>query len=90
VKLVFVRNRNKKSEFLSILCTDTGLTEDQVIEFYGCRWGVILLFHTCKSFLRLQKSTQSLDYSEIQSFVLKAKHRDHHVPVFDALLAEPQ
>ena len=67
VKLVFVRNRNKKSEFLSILCTDTALTEDQIIEYYGCRWGIELLFHTCKSFLRLQKSTQSLDYSEIHA-----------------------
>ena len=67
VKLVFVRNRNKKSEFLSILCTDTGLTEDQIIEYYSCRWGVELLFFTCKSFLRLQKSTQSLDYSEIHA-----------------------
>jgi hypothetical protein len=38
VKLVFVRNRNKKSAFLAILCTDTGLTEDQVIEFYSTRW----------------------------------------------------
>ena len=67
VKLVFVRNRNKKSDFLSILCTDTGLTEDQIIEYYGCRWGIELMFHTCKSFLRLQKSTQSLDYSEIHA-----------------------
>jgi len=67
VKLVFVRNRNKKSAFLAILCTDTGLTEDQIIEYYGCRWGIELMFHTCKSFLRLQKSTQSLDYSEIHA-----------------------
>jgi len=67
VKLVFVRNRNKKSAFLAILCTDTGITEDQIIEFYSTRWGIELLFHTCKSFLRLQKSTQSLDYSEIHA-----------------------
>lgn len=67
VKLVFVRNRNKKSDFLSILCTDNELTENQIIEYYGCRWGIELLFHTCKSFLRLQKSTQSLDYSEIHA-----------------------
>ncbi len=67
MKLIFIRNRNKKSEFLSIICTDTELTEDQIIEYYGCRWGIELLFHTCKSFLRLQKSTQSLDYSEIHA-----------------------
>jgi len=67
VKLVFVRNRNKKSEFLAILSTDTQLTEDQIIEYYGCRWSIEILFFTCKSFLNLQKSTQSLDYSEIHA-----------------------
>ena len=67
VKLVFVRNRNKKSDFLAILCTDTRLTEEQIVEYYGCRWGIEVMFHTCKSFLRLQKSTQSLDYSEIHA-----------------------
>jgi hypothetical protein len=67
VKLVFVRNRNKKSDFLAILSTDTELTEDQIIEYYGCRWSIEILFHTCKSFLRLQKNSQTLDYSEIHA-----------------------
>ena len=57
----------KPDRLLAILCTDTGLTEDQIIEFYSTRWGIEILFYTCKSFLRLQKSTQSLDYSEIHA-----------------------
>lgn len=66
-KIVFVRNRNKKSEYLAILCTDNSLSEDQIVEYYCSRWGIETMFHTCKSFLRLQKSTQSLDYSEIHA-----------------------
>lgn len=66
-KIVFVRNRNKKSGYLAILCTDNSLSEDQIVEYYCSRWGIETMFHTCKSFLRLQKSTQSLDYSEIHA-----------------------
>jgi len=51
---------NKKSEFLSILCTDTEPTEDQIIEYYGCRWGIEVLFETAEE-------PQSLDYSEIHA-----------------------
>ena len=67
VKIVFVRNRNKKSAYLAILSTDIELSENQIVEYYGCRWGIKCLFQTCKSFLCLQKSTQSLDYSEIHA-----------------------
>ncbi len=66
-KIVFVRNRNKKSEYLAILSTDGSLSEDQIVEYYCCRWGIETMFQTCKSFLCLQKSTQSLDYSEIHA-----------------------
>lgn len=65
IKIVFVRNRNKKSEYLAILSTDIGLTENQIVEYYSCRWGIETMFQTCKSFLGIQKSTQSLNYSEI-------------------------
>ena len=65
--IVFVRNRNKKSDYLVILSTDSSLSEDQTVEYYCCRWGIETMFQTCKSFLRLQKSTQSLDYSEIHA-----------------------
>lgn len=67
VKIVFVRNRNKKSEYLAILSTDIELTENQIIEYYSCRWGIETMFQTCKSFLNMQKSTKSLNYSEIHA-----------------------
>ena len=67
VTLVFVQNRNKKSEFLAILSTDTELTPAQVIEYFGVRWSIEISFQTLKSFLRLQKSTQSIDYMQIHA-----------------------
>lgn len=67
VTLIFVQNRNKKSEFLTILCTDTNLTPEQIIEYFGCRWAIETSFQTLKSCLRLQKSTQSIDYMQIHA-----------------------
>ncbi|WP_445506432.1 IS4 family transposase [Niallia sp. 03190] len=35
VKIVFVRNRNKKSEWLAILSTDTTLSDEEIVRIYG-------------------------------------------------------
>ena len=40
VKLVFVRNRNKKSEYIIILTTDCSLPESEVVRIYGSRWSI--------------------------------------------------
>ena len=48
-KLVFVRNRNNRKEYLVLLSTDTTLTEDEVIQLYGKRWDIEVFFKTCKS-----------------------------------------
>lgn len=67
VALTFVRNRNKKSEFLVILSTDASLSAEEVVELFSCRWTIEILFKTLKSHLRLQKSTQSVDYVQIHA-----------------------
>ena len=41
VKIVFVRNRNKKSECLYLLSTDTSLNDAEIVRVYGNRWGVM-------------------------------------------------
>ena len=56
VKVVFVRNRNKKSEWLAILSTDCTLTEQEIIRIYGMRWDIEVFFKTTKSLLKLKKS----------------------------------
>ena len=39
VRIVFVRNRNKRSEFLYILTTDTALLDDEIIRIYDMLYG---------------------------------------------------
>lgn len=62
VKVVFVQNRNKKSDWLAILSTDCALSEQEIIRIYGMRWDIEVFFKTTKSLLRLQKEFQGMSY----------------------------
>lgn len=39
-KLVFVRNRSKRNDYLVLISTDTSLSEDEIIQLYGKRWSI--------------------------------------------------
>lgn len=41
VKIVFVRNRNKKSECLYLLSTDVSLSDAEIVRIYGNIWQVM-------------------------------------------------
>ena len=43
-KLVFVRNRNKRTDYLVLISTDTSLTEQEIIQLYGKRWDIEVFF----------------------------------------------
>lgn len=62
VKVVFIQNRNKKSEWLAILSTDCTLSEQEIVRIYGMRWDIKVFFKTTKSLLRLQKEFQGMSY----------------------------
>lgn len=62
VKVVFVQNRNKKSEWLAILSTDCTLSEQEIVRIYGMRWDIEVFFKTIKSLLRLQREFQGVSY----------------------------
>ncbi|MCM2531791.1 transposase [Neobacillus pocheonensis] len=62
VKVVFVQNRNKKSDWLAILSTDCTLNEKEIIRIYGLRWDIEVFFKTTKSLLKLQKEFQGRSY----------------------------
>lgn len=62
VKVVFVRNRNKKSDWLAILSTDCTLTEKEIVRIYGMRWDIEVFFKTTKSLLKLQKEFQGRSF----------------------------
>ena len=59
VKIVFVRNRNKKSECLYLLSTDTSLNNTEIMRIYGNRWSIECFFKASKSFLKLGSEFQS-------------------------------
>ena len=67
VKVVFVRNRNKKSEWLAILSTDCTLSDQEIIKIYGMRWDIEVFFKTTKSLLKLQKEFQGRSYDSLIS-----------------------
>ena len=62
VKLVFVRNRNKRSEYIVILSTDCGMSNEEIIRTYGNRWSIELFFRAGKSLLDLGTEFQGLSY----------------------------
>ena len=62
VRLVFVRNRNKKSEYIVILTTDCSLSDSDIVRYYGSRWSIECCFKVCKSMLKLGQEFQGLGY----------------------------
>ena len=62
VKLVFVRNRNKCSEYIVILSSDCGISDREIVRLYGNRWSIELFFRASKSLLNLGTEFQGLGY----------------------------
>lgn len=64
-KIVYVRNRARKKEWLAIICTDMSLSEEEIIRIYGKRWDIEVFFKTCKSCLKLTTECHSLSYDAL-------------------------
>ncbi|GMA62183.1 transposase (plasmid) [Alicyclobacillus fastidiosus] len=67
IKMVFVRHRTNKKEWLAILSTDTTLTVEKIVQIYGIRWDIEVFFKCTKSLLRLQKEFQGRSYDMLIS-----------------------
>ena len=67
VKIVFVRNRNKKSECLYLLSTDCSLSNSEIVRIYGNRWSIECFFKASKSCLKLGTEFQSRNYDAMVS-----------------------
>lgn len=67
VKIVFVRNRNKKSECLYLLSTDCSLSDSEVVRIYGNRWSIECFFKASKSLMKLGTEFQSRSYDAMVS-----------------------
>ena len=61
-KVVYIRNKNKRNEYLCLISTDVGLSEEEIIRIYGKRWDIEVFFKVCKSYLNLSKECRSISY----------------------------
>ncbi|WP_179036839.1 IS4 family transposase [Paenibacillus sp. URB8-2] len=67
VKLVFVRNRNKRREWLAILSTDVTLDSAEIVRIYGMRWSIETFFKVTKSYLKLGTEFQGRSFDQLIS-----------------------
>lgn len=68
-KIVCVRNKKKKKDWIAFICTDTTLSEEEIIRVYGKRWQIEIFFKTCKSYLQLISECHSLSYDALTAHV---------------------
>ena len=64
-RIIYVRDRAKRKKWIAFLCTDTKLSEEQIIELYGKRWSIEVFFKTCKSYLKFTGEFQQITYAAI-------------------------
>ncbi len=68
-KIVCVRNKRNKKDWIAFICTNTGLSEEEIILIYGKRWQIEVFFKTCKSNLKLISGCHSLSYDALTAHV---------------------
>lgn len=66
-KLVYVRNKGKRKDYLVLISTDTQLTEEEIIRIYGKRWDIEVFFKACKSYLGLVKEYRGISYDAMNA-----------------------
>ena len=68
-KLVYVRNKSRRRDWLVLVSTDTGLSEEEIIRVYGKRWDIEVFFKSCKSYLNLAKEYKGISYDAMNAHV---------------------
>ena len=69
VKLVYVRNKGNRRDYLVLISTDTQLSEEEIIRIYGKRWDIEVFFKACKSYLNLVKEYRGISYDAMNAHV---------------------
>lgn len=67
--IVCVRNRSNKKDWIAFICTDTAISEEEIIRIYGKRWQIEVFFKTCKSYLQLNSECHSLSYDALTAHI---------------------
>ena len=68
-KIVCVRNKANRKDWLAFICTDTTLSKEEIIRIYGKRWQIEVFFKTCKSMLNLVGECHCLSYDALTAHV---------------------
>ena len=68
-KIVCVRNKKNKKDWIAFICTNPSLSEEEIIRIYGKRWQIEVFFKTCKSYLQLVTECHSLSYDALTAHV---------------------
>ena len=68
-KIVCVRNKKNKKDWIAFICTDPSLSEEEIIRIYGKRWQIEVFFKTCKSYLQMVTECHSLSYDALTAHV---------------------
>ncbi|MBR0410072.1 MAG: transposase [Eubacterium sp.] len=68
-KIVCVRNKKKKKDWIAFISTDPSLSEEEIIRIHGKRWKIEVFFKTCKSYLNLIGECHSLSYDALTAHV---------------------
>ena len=62
-RIVCVRNRSNRKDWITLICTDMTIDENEIIRIYGKRWDIEVFFKTCKSFLKFGTEYHGLSYA---------------------------
>ena len=68
-KIICVRNKKNKKDWIALICTTPNLSEEEIIQIYGKRWQIEVFFKTCKSYLQLVTECHSLSYDALTAHV---------------------
>lgn len=68
-RIVYVRNKHKRKDYLALITTDISITEEEVIRIYGKRWDIEVFFKVCKSYLKLSKECRSLSFDAMNAHI---------------------
>ena len=68
-RIVCVRNRNNKKDWIAFISTDAALPPEEILRIYGKRWDIEVFFKACKSMLYLGSKCHCLSYDALNAHV---------------------
>ena len=68
-KVVYVRNRSNRKDYLCLISTNVEIDEEEIIRIYSRRWQIEVFFKVCKSYLKLAKECRSLSFDAMTAHV---------------------